>query len=254
MQAYFEWLPIRHHPDYKIYRDFQFGNLVHLLMLDTRLVGRSEQMSNEEFEAAYDPDRTLLGPGQLEWLDQRLETNGALWTVFGNQVILSNMIMGMNPDWRYNMDQWDGYPAERDRFISLWEKHDVENVVVVTGDTHRSYVFDIVTDHFESPYDPATGEGALAAEFVVPSISAGNNDAYQPIGEVTAKERILTDSQYNPHLHWADLKNHGYITVEFDREKAEVEYNYVYRLDERDPAGFVARRWYVEAGDPGVKR
>jgi alkaline phosphatase D len=46
-QAYHEWMPIRTGPEGDqgvIYRAFQIGDLADLLMLDTRLTGRDEQL------------------------------------------------------------------------------------------------------------------------------------------------------------------------------------------------------------------
>lgn len=44
LQAYFEWMPIRPIDDQhiKIYRQFDFGNLVQLTMLDTRIIARDQ--------------------------------------------------------------------------------------------------------------------------------------------------------------------------------------------------------------------
>ena len=52
MHAYHEWLPTRT-PDpavpLKIYRSFDFGNLLSLHMLDTRLIGRDEQVTINQY-------------------------------------------------------------------------------------------------------------------------------------------------------------------------------------------------------------
>lgn len=48
LQAYHEWLPIRDNADgdmEHIYRSFEIGDLASLIMLDTRIVGRSEPLS-----------------------------------------------------------------------------------------------------------------------------------------------------------------------------------------------------------------
>ena len=47
-KAYFEWLPVRANSieEYRLYRDFSYGDLVDLYMLDTRIVGRGESLSS----------------------------------------------------------------------------------------------------------------------------------------------------------------------------------------------------------------
>ena len=60
IQAFREWLPIRM-PDpaepQKIYRSFDFGSLASLHMLDTRLIGRDEQVSLDNYLAGAPPPR-----------------------------------------------------------------------------------------------------------------------------------------------------------------------------------------------------
>lgn len=106
-KAYFEWLPIRPvEPGNreKIFRSFSFGDLVDIHMLDTRLIGRDEQLNyinyfpdGVTFDAASfiadigNPDRTLLGAEQLAWLQGKLATSTGLYQVLGQQVLMGKM-------------------------------------------------------------------------------------------------------------------------------------------------------------------
>jgi len=106
VRAYHEWLPIRAplagQPE-RIYRSFAFGNLVDLHMLDTRLIGREQQLSYASFmgangfdgtgfaNAMANPKRQLLGAEQTAWLGQRLASTQATWTVLGQQVLMGRM-------------------------------------------------------------------------------------------------------------------------------------------------------------------
>ncbi|MDD8060081.1 alkaline phosphatase D family protein [Shewanella metallivivens] len=110
LQAYFEWLPIRpwsegNHEE--IYRSFNYGNLVDLHMLDTRVLGRDKQLeygdyidattgtfdSDNFLAAVTDTNRTLLGQTQLLWLQQTLLQSTAKWQVLGQQVLMGKMLM-----------------------------------------------------------------------------------------------------------------------------------------------------------------
>ncbi|MEJ2453940.1 MAG: alkaline phosphatase D family protein [Candidatus Thiodiazotropha sp.] len=110
IQAYFEWLPLRPlQPDAegRIYRQFEFGNLVNLMMLDTRIIGRDRQLSyadyidplSGDFDAsAFTLDmssssRTLLGASQLAWLSDRMNYSTATWHVLGQQVLMMRMLL-----------------------------------------------------------------------------------------------------------------------------------------------------------------
>ncbi|MCV2351279.1 alkaline phosphatase D family protein [Paucibacter sp. Y2R2-4] len=104
IQAYHEWLPIRTgtKPD-EIYRSFAFGDLLALHMLDTRLIGREQQLSYNSFRtgSAFDSagfeaqlkraDRQLLGETQHNWLRQQMANSNATWQVLGQQVLMTRM-------------------------------------------------------------------------------------------------------------------------------------------------------------------
>ena len=84
-----------------IYRRFQYGDLLDLLMLDTRHVGRNEQLQYSDFAtggiidvdsaraAATDSNRTIMGSDQLGWLRGQLTDSTARWQVLGQQVLMS---------------------------------------------------------------------------------------------------------------------------------------------------------------------
>ena len=105
LQAYHEWMPIRTGSDRrKIYRTFNWGNLVNLHMLDTRLIGREKQISLVDYAGyagagaqiaaatAYaTPTRQLLGEEQKTWLFNEMTSNTGTWTVLGQQVIMARV-------------------------------------------------------------------------------------------------------------------------------------------------------------------
>ncbi len=65
----YEWMPIREDPQTltpRIYRTFRFGDLATLFMLDTRLVGRDQEVDREDLAALASPSRSLLGAGAGE--------------------------------------------------------------------------------------------------------------------------------------------------------------------------------------------
>ncbi|MFW2115596.1 alkaline phosphatase D family protein [Acinetobacter geminorum] len=106
LQAYFEWMPIRpvSSTDHlNIYRQFNFGSLVQLTMLDTRIIARDKQLEYtdymitsgldaQKFQADLtDPKRTLMGYTQRDWLVDKLKQSTATWNVIGQQVLMSKM-------------------------------------------------------------------------------------------------------------------------------------------------------------------
>jgi len=106
VRAYLEWLPVRENRDnpVAINRSFAFGNLVNLIMLETRLLARSKQLDyrnyitlpdmfdGERFQAdVSSPTRTMLGAEQLAWLQAQLAGSNAVWQALGNQVLMGRM-------------------------------------------------------------------------------------------------------------------------------------------------------------------
>jgi alkaline phosphatase D len=102
IQAYHEWMPIRTGADKnKIYRSFNFGSLMSLHMLDTRLIGRDQQVEftdllNPSTQAAAtatlsSPTRQLLGTEQVQWLTSQLSASTSTWQFFGQQVLMGRM-------------------------------------------------------------------------------------------------------------------------------------------------------------------
>lgn len=105
-QAYHEWMPIRS-PDpanlLKIYRSFDFGNLLSLHMLDTRIIGREHQPDRTNDSAgrdiadpaflpyAFNKNKQLLGATQQAWLDGQMTASKATWQVLGNQTVIARI-------------------------------------------------------------------------------------------------------------------------------------------------------------------
>ena len=106
VRAYLEWLPVRENRDnpVAINRSFAFGNLVNLIMLETRLLARSKQLDyrnyitlpdmfdGERFQAdVSSADRTMMGAEQFAWLRAQLAGSDATWQALGNQVLMGRM-------------------------------------------------------------------------------------------------------------------------------------------------------------------
>ena len=147
MKAYFEWMPIRLTNKNHIYRSFNVGTLLNLMILDTRHTDRDKQIefskyfSKEgfKFDNFYSdlnhPARKLIGNNQLEWLESKLKMNSAKWNVVAQQVLMTKIkfpdltndidisslpveVKDYLPITKLNLpsnlDAWDSYPAERE--------------------------------------------------------------------------------------------------------------------------------------------
>lgn len=237
-QAYFEWLPVRDNATRDIYRTVTFGNTVDLIMLDERLAGRTypvDSINQAEFKAA---NRTMLGAKQLDWFKKELSNSKATWKVIGNQVIFSPVdISGLGWGSPVNLDAWDGYPYERSQISQFLEKNKIQNVIITAGDTHSSWAFEVPSDDKKS---------TIAVEFGTPSITSSNSDERTPTEKVIQAEKVITAK--NPHLKYADLRNHGYLILNLSKAEAVAEWYYVDKLNAPSDKERLGKRYVVKNG------
>lgn len=222
-QAYNEWLPIRlpePNEETKIYRSFNYGNLADIFVLDTRIIGRDEQLSfidQLDPNNVNDPSRELLGSEQLDWLKDGLQNSTAKWKVIAQQVMVGPFTI---LDIVLNSDQWDGYAAERARLFDFIEQQEIDNIVVLTGDIHTTWAMDLPLA--SEAYVPSTGENSLGVEFVTTSVTS----AGFPIGFVDGFIR-----EQNKHMQYIDLTEHGFGLLDLTDEKAQNDIYYVGDLE-----------------------
>lgn len=175
VRAYHEWMPIRDDSSneldsqLRIYRRFEFGKLFDLNMLDTRIFGREKL----DATASNEPERQLLGLEQENWLYLNMlegKRRDATWQILGQQVILAPFKGASATN---SGDIWNGYASARDRLLNFIEDNNIDNTVVLTGDYHASFAFDVCKNPFDaSSYNPNTGAGSLAVEFVCPALTS----------------------------------------------------------------------------------
>jgi alkaline phosphatase D len=240
IQAYYEWMPLRM-PDQqdtqRIYRKFRIGDLMELYMMDTRLQGREEQNGHDT-----DPNRTLLGQQQLNWFLNSMDTSTAQWQVMGQQVMFAPLAINSPFGTSYpNDDQWDGYPAERDKIIDSVLANNIDNFVVLTGDIHTSWGNDIPT----ATYDPATGAGSAGVEFVATSITSQGASFLGPLAQLG--NGVIQAS--NPHMKYINLTDHGYVLLDVNQTRTQGEWWYVDQISSPGATESMAQAWLVNDGD-----
>jgi alkaline phosphatase D len=61
----------------------------------------------------------MLGGEQEAWLDGELGASSATWNVLAQQVVMAALPFVDGDEPLYNLDQWDGYPAARQRLLDV---------------------------------------------------------------------------------------------------------------------------------------
>ena len=251
-KAYYEWLPVRE--GNTLYRQFSFGPVADVFMLDERMSGRAPQ-SRHKRAKKLGTERSMLGQNQLDWLKNGLKNSTATWKIIGNQVLFAELnVSPLFPKIFLNFDAWDGYPAERQEIKNFLADHAVDNVIFATGDTHSSWSFDIPLN-FQKYKKKRTGT-IVAHEFAAPSVTSANFDEYKSEKTVRWMEGVFLSPNVNPHLRYLDLSNHGYLLLTLTPYDAVAEWRFVEDIRRPTNGGVHGRKAFAEIhqGPPIFRR
>jgi alkaline phosphatase D len=246
-RAYWENQPLRRPqlptgPDMQLYRRLHWGRLAQFDVLDTRQY-RSNQAQGDGARVpgpeVDDPARTMTGETQERWLLDGWRTSQALWNVVPQQVVFSQRKFDLTEPSRVSMDAWDGYRASRRRVLDGAGAAGIENLMVLTGDVHVGYAFDI-KDDFDDPASRTRG-----TEIVATSISSGRDGAEKPANWTTY-------TTANPHLKFYNGRR-GYVNVTLGRQQARADFRTVPYVTTPGAPVTTAASFVTEAGDPGLK-
>ncbi|MCB5168341.1 alkaline phosphatase D family protein [Streptomyces bambusae] len=254
-QAYYEHLPLRHRivpgsPDHRLYRRFDFGDLLRLNLLDTRQY-RTDQPGGFPLDfgppsaGTQNTSGTLTGEEQEKWLRHGLSRSRARWNVIAQQVMMSQLRFPnfLNPAQPLppiaNLDQWDGYDPARTRLLTFLRDAKVTNPVLLAGDAHSSWFSDVRIDRADLGSDP------VAVEFTATSVSSDF-----PLAFDTALKSY--NPTLNPHVRYFDGSRRGYLRLDVDRQRWVTRARTVDSIAVRQSPVSTTASWAVTAGEPGL--
>lgn len=248
-QAYYEHMPLRRFSlpqkaDMRLYRRLSFGKLAEFNILDTRQY-RTDQPCGDGFKPsrcaeAFDPNATMTGQKQEQWLFQNLDKSQAQWNIIAQQTMLAKYDFDARSESKlFNLDQWDGYVEARNRLLGFLNRRQPSNPVVITGDIHSSWVHDI-KKNFSDP-----NSRTIATEFVGTSISS--DFPTQSIAPVAA---ALVD---NPHTKFFDGTFRGYVRCQVSRKYWQSDYRVVSTILAPNATISTLASFVVEDGQPGAQ-
>jgi alkaline phosphatase D len=254
-QAFYENMPVRpilSRPDgpvMRIYDRFTFGSLLEVSMIDGRQYRsreacyappnrlRGHVVTDADCSERRTDGRTMLGFAQENWLGTGLARSKATWNVIAQDVLMAQMREKL-PDGGFGFwtDDWNGYPASRQRLLQRIVQTRVSNPVVIGGDIHAFFANDLRVD-FDDPKSPV-----VATEFVGTSVTSDG----PPYDLFTG---FLPD---NPHIRFFESRKRGYISVDVDARQMTTRLRVI--SDVTDPKAGVStlKTFAVENGKPGV--
>jgi len=250
-QAFYEHMPLRgprpEGPDLRVYRSVSSADLVTFYVLDTRqyrspevsLCPEQDEAPSGYCPASLDPKRTMLGAEQRAWLLGSLGGSRATWNVVAQSVRFAQQ--DSNPDPTKHtfdgVDNWMGYVSDRQAILEQLAR--TRNPVVLSGDSHVNFVYDLKPD-FADPRSPTIG-----AELLGTSISSEGDPA------VPATQ--FDPSTKNPQLRFFD--NHrGYVRCALDRAKLVADFRAVSTVLRPTAAVSTTATFVIEDGRPGARR
>ncbi|NGO80620.1 alkaline phosphatase [Streptomyces sp. YC504] len=263
-QAYFEWMPVRPATEGTVYRRIRYGQLADLHLLDLRSF-RSQQ-AGVGSGAVDDPERTITGRAQLDWLKQGLSQSQARWKLVGTSVMISPMAFGSVPahllgplaellglpkeGLAVNVDQWDGYTDDRRELLAHLTDHAIEDTVFLTGDIHMAWANDVPVKAATYPFSKSA-----ATEFVVTSVTSDNIDdilgvAPQTVSLVAAGAIKAA----NRHVKWLDMDSHGYGVLDVTAARTQMDYYVLSDKTDVNASARWARSYRTASGTQRIER
>ncbi|EWY97745.1 alkaline phosphatase [Fusarium oxysporum NRRL 32931] len=260
VRAYFEWMPIRQtdlDDGLRVWRSFQMGKLLDLIILDTRNYDRS--ITSLDWNDNYidmirdDPSRTLMGGRQENWFYRSLSKSkdrGAAWRIVGNQIIFSRI----TEDWGNGEvlpgDNWSGYVANRNRTLEHLYDNDIGNNIFLAGDSHQNWVSDLVWLGTKE-YDNKTGAGSIGVEFAGTAVSSnGVGGPIEPAAGKAARARV----QKNPELQWQEGYYRGYFILDVNAKQVSSRFYGSPSVASRNSWDIPLANFTVVSGDNHLKR
>lgn len=271
LQAYSEFLPfsrIAADDNSIIYRSVNIGNLVNLILMDTRLIGRDKQLNIGDYYTATgfdalafqtaltDPNRSIVGVTQRDWIISELNSSSAKWQVLGQQVLMGKMnipvelltafgsenfgailtelvtiklrLLNNDPSLSaeeiarvttvipYNLDAWDGYPIDREIIYSALNG---KKIVTFAGDTHNAWQNTLTSENGTE----------VGIELATSSISSPGFETY--LGANSSPELVAGFQEalvaLIDGLNYFDASRRGYMMTTFTTTDVTSEWIFV---------------------------
>lgn len=265
IRAYHEWMPIREQtPQIQAYRSFNFGDVLSLHMLETRLIARDQQLSYNNavssadiaaiVKEAYSGDRTMIGDQQLAWLGHEMATSKATWQALGSGTLMANMAIpaelllnSSNPavvakyaeplqklaqgiklsaDEQSLFDESRKIPYNLDAWDGYGaEREHIIDAALALGKKIVSLAGD-THNAWGSVLDSSTGE-KVGVEFAGPGVSSPGLESISPNAAII--EKLFRG--YVSDLRYAELNNRGFVDLTFTPESVTAEYNFLTGTD-----------------------
>ena len=243
-KAYYEHMPLRRAslpqgPDMLLYRRISYGRLADFFVLDTRQYRTDQPCGDGKSvlcDDAFNPQNTMLGQHQREWLLDGLQGSRSEWNILAQQVMMARHDRDPSDAVGYSMDKWTSCEVERRKLIEFMHEREVRNPVILTGDIHTNWANEIILDSND------VESISVATEFVGTSISSSGDGVRYPKN----LEATLAD---NPFVKFHNAER-GYVSCEVTQKEWLTHYRTVDYVTRRGSPLNTRASFVVESGRP----
>lgn len=259
LRAYYEWMPVREPKlgqlKSDIFRSFDWGNLLTLITVETRLTARAEPLVMEDHfekitspggadsfksDILNDPSREMFGQNQSRFIIDELKkskSSGTTWRVIANQVIMGRLLTAdlepyidegslsiIEKDWKgvrksiqLSKYKLPVYPDSWDGYPHAREQFYKELINEGIKD-----IIVLTGDAHEFWINDLTSKNneKIGIECVTTSVSSKTMTAY--LGENTSDYSLLL-TQANPDARYYNALHNGYIDFSLSHENGKVK-------------------------------
>lgn len=273
LQAYFEWLPMRDptpgQARERLNRVYDFGSIASLILIETRLTGRDQQLSYDqdmptledgspdiesfETDVLANPDRSMMGHAQEEWFDKALKQSrqrDMTWQVIANQTVMARM---RTPDFMTALPEDIVQPAiQAGGYVSGWLQRSslglpagLDSWDGYPAARNRFYDSALNADanlvvlsgdshmFWANELHHPTQDKFVGIEFATGSITSPGGYGY--INNTPAFYDIVEKAlvEKNPDVQHANVRDHGFIHLTLSKDKVQAKYIGVSTITDR---------------------
>jgi len=274
-KAFREWLPMSDED----YSSYDIGDLLTLVRVETRLVGRDKQLDlgaaiagAADLDTALqafangplaDPKRSMMGAEQEAWVGDKLAASvraGKRWQLVAQQVLMGTLVTSpdASPDWL------GGAPSERvrQRFITgmaamragipfnpdSWGGYPAARarLLAQVQNAGANLVTIAGDSHNAWAFDLANDGKPAGVEFGTHSVtSPGFESSLRGVAPERLAQSLVAA---NPELKWCDTSHRGYMALTFTPDEMRCDWQLLDTIRERSTGVAATKRATVKRG------
>lgn len=292
LRAWYDWTPTREPEgdNRRRFGNYEIGDLATLVMLESRLVDRDQQISLDNFPVASDADdsdpevlatvaawkrdvvgaedRTLIGEQQIAGIRDACAASlaaGKPWRILGNQVVMGrvnfpNLVDEMPGWWRWfvsrsnefarNLILWSRFGIPFN--FDMWDGYPAERERLYSA--LREVGADVITVtgdvHSFWTNDLVDNEGHRIGTELVGSSVTSPSPFSGFEAPGVDYDKMMIEA--NPDVTDCNLEDHGYIRLTLTPDEALADYVTVSTIKSRDYRAGLDSQWRIARAEGGV--